>query len=248
MGRIRIFNRKLLLGIILISLSVSIYLLQIVLFKDTRNTEFYLLQDMAFVPLQVLLVTLILEEILNIREKQLKLKKMDLIISTFYTELGITLIKHLSEFILNFDQLKKALSADLNWSNTNSQKTRKIISAFNVQADSGKGNLESLKIYLIDSKRFMLKVFENPNLVEHDAFTDMLWAIYHIADELEHREDLLNLPQNDKQHIAGDIERAYKLLISEWTYYMNHLNREYPYLYSLAERKNPFSDSKVAFD
>jgi hypothetical protein len=124
----------------------------------------------------------------------------------------------------------------------------KIISGFNVQADTGKGNLESLKMYLINNKSYILKAFDNPNLIEHDTFTDMLWAIYHIADELEHREDLSNLSLNDKQHISGDIERAYKLLTSEWTYYMNHLNREYPYLYSLAERKNPFSENKVSFD
>lgn len=241
----RIFKGKVLLGIILIGLSVAIYLIQIALFNDSRNTKFYFLQDMAFVPVQVLLVTLILDEILNIREKQLKVKKMDLIISTFYTELGITLIKTLSEFIINFDELKKDLNSNTNWSDINSHKMRKIINDFQVKADSRKGNLESLKCYLIDRKSYMLKVFENPNLMEHDVFTDMLWAIYHIADELDHRGDLLILQLEDSEHISGDIERAYKLLVSEWTYYMNHLNREYPYLYSLAERRNPFSDNEV---
>lgn len=247
MNTIRIFKGKLILGVLLISLSIAIYFLQIVLFNDSRNTEFYFLQDMAFVPLQVLFVTLILDEILNMREKQLKVKKMNLIISTFYSELGITLIKGLSEFILNFDQLKSELNANTNWSNINSQKMRKTINNFKVIADSRKGNLESLKNYLIDQKSYMLTVFENPNLMEHDAFTDMLWAIYHIADELDHREEILTLPQTDMQHISGDIERAYKLLVSEWTYYMNHLDREYPYLYSLAARKNPFSDNQVIF-
>lgn len=247
MNTIRIFKGKLILGALLISLSIVIYFLQIVLFNDSRNTEFYFLQDMAFVPLQVLFVTLILDEILNMREKQLKVKKMNLIISTFYSELGITLIKGLSEFILNFDQLKSELNANTNWSNINSQKMRKTINNFKVIADSRKGNLESLKNYLIDQKSYMLTVFENPNLMEHDAFTDMLWAIYHIADELDHREEILTLPQTDMQHISGDIERAYKLLVSEWTYYMNYLDREYPYLYSLAARKNPFSDNEVIF-
>ena len=152
MNTIRIFKGKLILGALLISLSIAIYFLQIVLFNDSRNTEFYFLQDMAFVPLQVLFVTLILDEILNMREKQLKVKKMNLIISTFYSELGITLVKSLSEFILNFDQLKSELNANTNWSNINSKKMRKTINNFKVIADSRKGNLESLKNYLIDQK------------------------------------------------------------------------------------------------
>lgn len=245
MHTIQIFRGNLLLGVILISISIAIYFLQIVLFNDSRNTMFYFLQDMAFVPVQVLLVTLILDEILNIREKKLKVKKMNLVISTFYTEMGTELIENLSGFIVNFEQLKNELEKNTNWSDKNSQEVRKIINKFKVVSDSHMGDLELLKSFLINQKNYMLTVFENPNLMEHDAFTDMLWAIYHIADELDNREEILTLPEKDMQHISGDIERAYKLLVSEWTYYMNHLNREYPYLYSLAARQNPFSDNDV---
>lgn len=247
MDTIRIFKEKLILGIILISFSIAIYFLQIVIFNDSKTTEFYFLQDMAFVPIQVLLVTLILDEILNIRERKLKVKKMNLVMSTFYSEMGTALIENLSEFIVNFDQLKNELDKITDWSDKNSQAVRKTINQFKVMADSSKGNLVSLSGFLIDNKSYLLKVFENPNLVEHDAFTDMLWAIYHIADELDNREEILTLPQEDMQHISGDIERAYKVLVSEWTYYMNYLNREYPYLYSLAARKNPFSDNEIIF-
>jgi hypothetical protein len=86
-------------------------------------------------------------------------------------------------------------------------------------------------------------MFENSNLLEHDTFTEMLWAVFHIADELESRESLDSLPKKDLEHLAIDISRGYKLLVYEWIYYMNHLKKEYPYLYSLAVRKNPFSDN-----
>jgi hypothetical protein len=48
------------------------------------------------------------------------------------------------------------------------------------------------------------------------------------------------LPKSDIEHIAGDIKRAYVLLVNEWLDYMMYLKDNYPYLYSLAMRTNPF--------
>ena len=42
-------------------------------------------------------------------------------------------------------------------------------------------------------------------------------------------------------HIAGDIKRAYGMLVAEWVAYMEHLKEYYPYLFSLAVRVNPFN-------
>ena len=44
----------------------------------------------------------------------------------------------------------------------------------------------------------------------------------------------------DREHLAGDIERAYVALIAEWLDYMQHLQKHYPFLFSLALRTNPF--------
>jgi len=40
--------------------------------------------------------------------------------------------------------------------------------------------------------------------------------------------------------LLGDVRRAYGLLASEWLSYMKHLRDNYPYLFSLAMRTNPF--------
>ncbi len=44
----------------------------------------------------------------------------------------------------------------------------------------------------------------------------------------------------DYQHLKVDAERVYNLLIFEWLEYMEHLMNNYPYLFSLAMRTNPF--------
>ncbi len=86
----------------------------------------------------------------------------------------------------------------------------------------------------------MLRLLENQNLLEHDSFTDLLWAVFHLSEELTARSDLSALPDKDHEHLSGDIKRAYTHLIREWLKYMKHLKNDYPYLFSLAVRVNPF--------
>jgi len=106
--------------------------------------------------------------------------------------------------------------------------------------ESQKGDLENLKNFLLEKRAFLLGLLENPNLLEHESFTELLWAVFHLTEELAFRIDLKQLPKTDVQHLSGDIRRAYVLLISEWLAYMKHLRDSYPYLFSLAARMNPF--------
>ena len=107
--------------------------------------------------------------------------------------------------------------------------------------DIHKGNLEELRSFIIGKRSFLLRLLENPNLLEHDEFTELLWAVFHLAEELSHRESVTGLPETDYDHLAGDIKRAYGLLVREWLSYMEHLKSNYPYLFSLAIRTNPFN-------
>lgn len=108
-----------------------------------------------------------------------------------------------------------------------------------LKIDSRSGDLQNLKA-LLDAKRsFLLSLLANPNLLEHESFTDLLWAVFHLAEELSARKSLDGLPHVDHDHLSGDIKRAYSQLLAEWLLYMKHLKEEYPYLFSLAVRMNP---------
>jgi hypothetical protein len=100
--------------------------------------------------------------------------------------------------------------------------------------------LENLRSFLISERTFLLRLLENPNLLEHESFTKQLWAVFHLADELQYRTDLAHLPGGDYRHLAVDARRAYSALTTEWLKYMAHLLKCYPYLFSLALRTNPF--------
>ncbi len=74
------------LGFCLILLSAMSYLFQIIIFRRTSDTFFYMVQDIAFVPIQVLLVTLIINELLHRRERRSTLNKMNMVIGAFFKE------------------------------------------------------------------------------------------------------------------------------------------------------------------
>ena len=102
---------------------------------------------------------------------------------------------------------------------------------------------DGLASYLKEKRESILALLGNPNLLEHETFTDLLWAVFHLSDELERRTDLAQLQEEDRKHLEGDIQRAYGLLLVEWLEYMRHMKSAYPYLFSLACRTNPFDET-----
>jgi hypothetical protein len=231
---------QILFGISLVSISAIVYLVQIEIFNTPRDTFFYILQDLAFVPISVLMVTLIIDQVLRIREKRALLKKMNMVIGAFFSEVGTDLLKLFSSFDLHYETIRSNVIINDRWSEQNFSVAKKQLKDFAYALDSKKGDLETLKSFLTSKRSFLLGLLENPNLLEHESFTDLLWAVFHLTEELNCRANIRGLPDTDYKHLSGDIKRAYSILISEWLAYMQHLKIEYPYLFSLAVRTNPF--------
>jgi hypothetical protein len=106
--------------------------------------------------------------------------------------------------------------------------------------DRKRADWESGKEFLVAKRNFLLRLLENPNLLEHESFTELLWAVFHLDEELEARENLKNLPDADQKHLSGDVKRVYGQLALQWMKYMEYLKSNYPYLFSLSLRTNPF--------
>lgn len=231
---------QILLSVVLIALSAVLYVLQIRIFHSQRDTLFYLFQDLAFVPIQVLLVTVIVDQVMRMREKIAMLNKLNMVIGTFFSEVGIRLLKSFSGFDQHFDQIRRNLIVTREWTDLNFSRVAKDVVSYDYHLDYKRRDLNELKTFLVAKRDFLLRLLENQNLLEHESFTDLLWAVFHLTEELEARENLVQLSKPDGEHIAGDMRRAYGLLIVLWLAYMKHLKKEYPYLFSLAVRTNPF--------
>ena len=204
------------------------------------------LGNLAFLPIYVLFVTLVIERVLKEREREAMRQKLNMVIGVFFSEVGTTLIRDCSGFVTDGRELSARLKIAPQWTAGDFNRVRAFLLGHEIQVDSRKGDLASLKAFLLEKRRFMLGLLENPNLLEHDEFTDLLWAVFHLIEELEARRSLTGLPAADMEHLSGDIKRAYNHLLREWVVYMRHLQEAYPYLFSLATRTNPMDpDARV---
>ena len=233
-------NWQLVLGLSLIALSALLYLLHYAIFRDAHHIFIYMVGDIAFVPIEVLMVTLIIHRLLTEREKRSMLKKLNMVIGAFFSEVGTHLFKSLYDFDAHAETIRKDLIVGTKWGKKDYSRTLKHLKKYDYSIDSQRSDLDALKSFLIEKRDFLLRLLENPNLLEHESFSELLWAVFHLTEELASREDFSNLPQTDLDHLSGDIKRAYVLLISQWLSYMQHLRIDYPYLFSLAIRTNPF--------
>ena len=171
-----------------------------------------MLGDIAFVFIEVLLVTLIIHQILSEREKRSMLKKLNMFIGAFFSEVGTDLLKFFTNFDTNAQRISKHLIVDNNWSPEHFTQMRVVLQRHDYKVDSRAGDLQGLQSFIIGKRAFLLRLLENPNLLEHEYFTELLWAVFHLAEELSHRTTVKDLPETDYEHSSGDIRRAHKLL------------------------------------
>jgi hypothetical protein len=240
------YRWEILLGAGFLGLSALFYLAQIAIFHTPRDTFFYLFQDLAFIPIQVLLVTLIINQLLTVREKRNLIKKLDMVIGVYFSEVGTDLLRLFYKLEPNALVIKQELIVDNQWTGKRFSSQAKTFKQYNYRIDIEPESLVELKTVLLDKRPFLLRLLENPNVLEHDSFTDLLLAVFHVTDELASRPSLVDLPDNDLAHLTVDIKRALGLLISEWLLYLKHLKEDYPYLFSLEIRKNPFDPQASA--
>jgi hypothetical protein len=231
------------LGIVLIFISALIYYIKFLLIGNPENIFDSVFNSLGFLPLNALLVTLILERLLANRSKEARLEKLNIVIGTFFSEMGTWLLTYLSDNDPKLHNLRGDLVNIDRWSDDEFGTVRDKLKSHTYSIQIGTIDIKALRNYLASKRDFSLRLLENPVLLEKESFTNLLRAVFHLTEELEQRGDFSSLPETDLQHLAVDIGRAYYLLVMEWIAYMIYLNKNYPYLFSLAMRTNPFDKS-----
>ncbi len=188
----------------------------------------------------------ITQVMINRRDKELRLEKLNMIVGLFFSEIGTRLLKSLSEADPNPGSPAEQLSVSEDWTDRRFQEVSAELSRYSYSIDADRVDLEALRQKLKAKGDLLLRLLENPILLEHESFTELLRAIFHLRDELLNREHVAELPKSDRRHLSGDMERVYRLLVSHWLVYMNYLRKNYPYLFSLAMRTNPFDPRATA--
>jgi hypothetical protein len=236
----KFFTWKIQLALVLLGASAVFYALNYLVFQNFSYMSRLFLGQLGFLPISVLLVTIILNQLLAQRSKAAKLAKLNMVIGAFFSEAGTTLLKTLSAYDRHLADLQRQAAHISQWAGPDFARFSQGLAQEDFEIRFQAGDLEDLRNFLVKKRDFLLRLIENPNLLEHDSFSGLLLAVFHLTEELLQRPSLEHLSAPDQQHLATDAQRAYVLLLQEWLAYMAHLQRHYPYLFSLALRTNPF--------
>jgi len=235
-------NWMLSISLILIIASALTYTIHYFIFRDLHHIFIYMIGDFGFLFLDVLLVILLIERLLSRREKRSIMNKLNMVIGTFLSEVGLELLRKFSNFVINSQNLERQLELSPDWEKKDFKKAMAAVQNFPYEIKIDKSCLLEIREFLLSKRSFLLRLLENPNLLEHERFTDLLWAVFHLTEELVFRGELLeDLPDADYKHLTIDLQRAYSKLTIEWISYAAHLKENYPFLYSLAARVNPMN-------
>lgn len=235
-----------LFGILLLVLAGVLHYFHYLFFRDVHHILIYMFGDLAFLPLEVLFVVLVIERVMADREQRAKLKKLNMVIGAFYSEVGNYLLGFISSCCKEKQQMRRYFGVSSDWNRADFKNSITAANAMLLTLDLNPEDFKELKAFLIGKRTFLLRLLENPNLLEHEKFTNLLWATFHLTEELEERVSFDAMSGNDKAHLVMDVQRVFGNLVAEWLEYVEHLKNNYPYLFSLIVRTHPFQETPAA--
>ena len=176
--------------------SAIMYLVHYLVFRDLGHVFLWSLTSLAFLPISVLVVTLIINRLLVQREKNNKLQKLNMVIGAFFSEVGTHLLVCFSDLDPDLEELRDALIVEKGWIKARFQAVRRDLRRHAYTIDMAKADLAAMRAFLGEKRDFLLRLLENPNLLEHEVFTALLRAVFHLTEELGYRESLDALPDS----------------------------------------------------
>ncbi|MEI6500502.1 MAG: hypothetical protein WCP21_05665 [Armatimonadota bacterium] len=228
-----------LLVLVLLLATVALNAVHHVFFHSLREEFSYFLEALAFLPIEVLVLTLLVDRLLSDRERAGRRHKMNMVVGVFISELGRPLLGLLGNLLAPGQELLSAL--EITAQNTERELRSIADRACSLPMDITlePSDMTALQALLDEHEDLTLRLLANPVLLEHEDFTDVLWAVVHLGEELKARPSFDGLPPTDLAHLEGDTQRVYRRLLRQWLQYLAHLKQYYPYLFSFAVRACP---------
>lgn len=184
--------------------------------------------------------------LLQRRQESLRIQRIQMLIGLFFSELGNELLHICVSFDSQMEKIRQQIIADISSIDDSYTNLKQILDRHHYNIDTNKIDIQKIKGLLTSKGDLVVRLLENPSLHEHEYFTELLRAIFHLREELVTRDKISDLSNADIEHLSNDLKRIYPLLSRHWINYIYYLKNNYGYLYSLAVRTNPFNPIESA--
>jgi hypothetical protein len=153
------------LAVIFILLSGIFYAVHYFVFQDVHHIIIFMVGDLAFLPLEVFIVVLLIERILSRRERRAKLQKLNMVVGAFFSDIGNYLLRSLLDQFDNKQEISQHLNISAVWTKKDFQKASDFAHRLPVDIDSHNMDLDQLKEFLSPEERVYTDITGEPQPV-----------------------------------------------------------------------------------
>ncbi len=225
-------NKKRVGLILLVVLSCIIYGAQLIIFRDPKNTGFYILQDFAFLPISIAIATIIVGDYLSSKERRERAQKTQMIRSAFFSELGSALLQEMVTASGKKHAIREFFEESPIQDRKGLETVQKLIRETEMELQLDRDCYDRINDLIMNNRDNLLIIASNPVILDHEDFTDLIWGIFHLVDERRFRGSFENLSRADLAHLEKDCGEIYQLLLLNWAENILYTKEMYPNYFS----------------
>lgn len=125
----------LMIGIGLIGLSLVLHYVHYLIFQDLHHTLIFLFADIAFIPMEVFFTTLVIDKLLEKREKEHLRDKLSMLIGVFFSELGTDILNTFVYADDNTEIIAKEALVTKEWNKNEFKNLEKLVDEYEYDID-----------------------------------------------------------------------------------------------------------------
>lgn len=202
--------------LLLLCASALLYAIHYLIFRDLHHLAIFGLHELAFVPLEVILVTLGLDQLVEKTHREEARSKVSIIETLYFNESGSTMLRYLTSFDPDAARLRELLQVTQDWRSSDFRQAIRQLKSYPFLLDLDRIDFFGLHYHLSQRHEYYRSMLENPALTQSEAFTEMIMKIYLLWEELDGRTNLYQLPEKDRNYLAELLHEIYRELTEYW--------------------------------
>ena len=228
--------------LLLLCASALLYAIHYLIFRDLHHLAIFGLHELAFVPLEVILVTLGLDQLVEKTHREEARSKVSIIETLYFNESGGTMLRYLTSFDPGAARLRELLQVTEDWHSSDFRQAIRQLKSYPFLLDLDRIDFFGLHYHLSQRHEYYRSMLENPALTQSEAFTEMIMKIYLLWEELDGRTNLYQLPEKDRNYLAELLHEIYRELTEYWLDNVYNHSIHNRFRLHRAIESNPFLD------
>ena len=228
--------------LLLLCTSALLYAIHYLIFRDLHHLAIFGLHELAFVPLEVILVTLGLDKLVEKTHREETRSKVSIIETLYFNESGGTMLRYLTSFDPDAARLRELLQVTESWRSSDFRQAIRQLKSYPFLLDLDRIDFFGLHYHLSQRHEYYRSMLENPALTQSEAFTEMIMKIYLLWEELDGRTNLYQLPEKDRNYLAELLHEIYRELTEYWLDNVYNHSIHNRFRLHRAIESNPFLD------